>query len=129
MKRFVLLCIPLVSGACLFAQTDSAQYFLKIGLAEKQKGRRMESLKNFEKAFKYDSTNKVVLNELASAYIDLRKYYQAKDTYKRLISVGETTPSNYKELLLLSFNLKAYDDALLYAGVLRKAAPSEKVSY
>jgi len=129
MKRFILLCIPLVSGACLFAQTDSAQYFLKIGLAEKQKGRRMESLKNFEKAFKYDSTNKVVLNELASAYIDLRKYYQAKDTYKRLISVGETTPSNYKELLLLSFNLKAYDDALLYAGVLRKAAPSEKVSY
>ena len=129
MKRFTLLCIPLISGAVLFAQTDSAKYFLNIGLAEKQKGRRMESLKNFEKAFKYDSTNKAVLNEMASAYLDVRKYYQAKETYKRLISVGEATPANYKQLLQLSFNLKAYDDALLYAGALKKADPSEKVNY
>jgi tetratricopeptide (TPR) repeat protein len=129
MKRLLLLCIPLVSSACLFAQTDSAKYFLNIGLAEKQKGRRMESLKNFEKAFKYDSTNKAVLNEMAAAYMDVRKYYLAKETYKRLISVGETTPANYKQLLQLSFNLKAYDEALLYAGALRKADPSEKVNY
>lgn len=129
MKRFTLLCIPLISSAVVFAQIDSAKYFLNIGLAEKQKGRRMESLKNFEKAFKYDSTNKAVLNEMASAYLDVRKYYQAKETYKRLISVGEATPANYKQLLQLSFNLKAYDDALLYAGALKKADPSEKVNY
>jgi len=129
MKRFILLCITLISGTFLFAQTDSAKYFLNIGLAEKQKGRRMESLKDFEKAYKYDSTNKALLNEMASAYMDVRKYYQAKETYKRLISVGETTPANYKQLLRLSFNLKAYDDALLYAAALRKADPSEKVNY
>jgi tetratricopeptide (TPR) repeat protein len=129
MKRFILLSIPLIAGGCLFAQVDSANYFLNTGLAEKQKGRRMESLKNFEKAFKYDSTNKAVLNEMAAAYMDVKKYYQAKETYKRLISVGETTPANYKQLLQLSFNLKAYDDALLYAGALRKVAPSEKVNY
>jgi len=129
MNRFLLLSISIVSGATVFAQTDSAKYFLNIGLTEKQKGHRMESLKNFEKAFKYDSTNKAVLNEMASAYMDVRKYYQAKETYKRLIAVGETTPANYKQLLQLSFNLKAYDDAVLYAGALRKADPSEKVNY
>ena len=51
----------------------------------------MESLKNFEKSFKYDSSNKVLLGELASAYMDLRKYYQAKETYKKLVNLGETS--------------------------------------
>jgi tetratricopeptide (TPR) repeat protein len=67
-----------------FAQADSSKYFLQKGLDEKQKGRRMESLKNFEKSFKYDSSNKVMLGELASAYMDLRKYYQAKEHTKSL---------------------------------------------
>jgi len=129
MKHFNLLCILLSTSSILFAQTDSSKYFLQRGLDEKQKGRRMESLKNFEKAFRYDTTNKSVLNEMASAYMDLRKYYQAKETYKRLLNVGETTAANYKQLLQLCFNLKAYDDAILYANSLKKTDPAEKVSY
>src|ERR1041384_1237547 len=129
MKHFNLLCLLLSTSSILFAQTDSSKYFLQRGLDEKQKGRRMESLKNFEKAFRYDTTNKSVLNEMASAYMDLRKYYQAKETYKRLLNVGETTAANYKQLLQLCFNLKAYDDAILYANSLKKTDPAEKVSY
>src|SRR5215471_8405152 len=125
----ILFCLLLIATTWTFAQTDSVNYFLNMGLSEKEKGRRMESLKNFEKAFKYDTTNKTVLNELAAAYMDLRKYYQAKETYKRLIAVGETTPANYKQLLELSFNLKAYDDAVMYAGKLKKADGGEKVNY
>ena len=129
MNRLILLCLLLLTTASVFAQSDSANYFLNIGLAEKQKGRRMESLKNFEKAYKYDSTNKTLLNEMASAYMDVKKYYQARDTYKRLINLGETTPQTYKQLVQLSFNLKSYDDAILYAGRLKKVDPSEKVNY
>lgn len=129
MKRFSLVASLLLSSSILFAQTDSAGYFLQKGLEEKQKGRRMESLRNFEKAFKYDTSNKAVLSEMASAYMDLRKYYQAKETYKKLLSLGETSGANYKQLLQLSFNLKAYDDAILYANSLKKVAPSEKVNF
>jgi len=129
MKRLNLTALSLFVCSVLFAQTDSASYFLQKGLDEKQKGRRMESLKNFEKAFRYDSTNKPLLAEMASAYMDLRKYYQAKETYKRLVSLGETSAANYKQLLQLSFNLKAYDDAIVYANNLKKADPSEKVNF
>lgn len=129
MKRFSLVASLLLSSSILFAQTDSAGYFLQKGLEEKQKGRRMESLRNFEKAFKYDTSNKAVLSEMAAAYMDLRKYYQAKETYKKLLSLGETSGANYKQLLQLSFNLKAYDDAILYANSLKKVAPSEKVNF
>jgi tetratricopeptide (TPR) repeat protein len=61
--------------------------------------------------------------------MDLRKYYQAKEAYKKLISLGETSAANYKQLLQLSFNLKSYDEALVYANSLKKADPSEKVSF
>ena len=50
--------------------TDSADFFLQKGLLEKQNGRRLESLKNFEKAYKFDASNKAVVTELASAYLD-----------------------------------------------------------
>lgn len=127
--RPLLFSLFLFAFSSLFAQTDSTNYFLQKGLQEKQNGRRMESLKNFEKAGKYDARNKAVLTELGSAYMDLRKYYQAKETYKKLIELGETSAANYKQLLQLSFNLKGYDDAIVYANKLKQADPSEKVNY
>src|SRR5690348_4558533 len=128
LRRFILPFFVLISTFA-FAQADSSNYFLQKGLDEKQKGRRMESLKDFEKSFKYDSSNKVMLNELASAYLDLRKYYQAKETYKKLVNLGETSPANYKQLIQPCFNLRSYDEAILYANDLKKAAPGEKVNY
>jgi tetratricopeptide (TPR) repeat protein len=129
MLRFCILLLFALISSVAFAQADSSKYFLQKGLDEKAKGRRMESLKNFEKSFKYDSSNKVLLGELASAYMDLRKYYQAKETYKKLVNLGETSPDNYKQLLQLCFNLRSYDEAILYANDLKKSAPSEKVNY
>src|SRR6266487_2608303 len=129
MMRLKLLVFVLLLSPVLFAQTDSTSYFLQKGLDEKQKGRRMESLRNFERAAKYESNNKVVLSELASGYMDLRKYYQAKETYKKLVDLGETSVSNYNQLLQLCFNLKSYDEALTYASNLKKVDPSEKVSF
>jgi len=129
MIRVIITFAIILLSIHLSAQPDSSNYFLQKGLDEKQKGRRMESLKNFEKAIKYDTANKAVLSELASAYMDLRKYYQAKETYKRMIALGETSAANYKQLLQLCFNMKAYDEAIVYATALKKADPSEKINY
>jgi tetratricopeptide (TPR) repeat protein len=109
--------------------TDSADYFLQKGLIEKQNGRRLESMRNFEKAAKYDAKSKTITAELASAYLDLRKYGQALQMFKQAESLGDQSAVNYKQLLTLSFQLKQDDDVLLYADKLKKADPSEKVSY
>lgn len=109
--------------------SDSASIFLQKGLDEKAKGRRLESLKHFEKAQKYDGKNKVVIAELASAYNDLRKYAQAIETYKKLIELGDATAANYQQLLTLSFNFKRYDDVILYAGKLKQADASAQISF
>jgi tetratricopeptide (TPR) repeat protein len=108
---------------------DSADFFLQKGLVEKQNGRRLESLKNFEKADHYNPNSKEITNELAYAYLDLRRYGQARESFKKLVTLGDATAANYKQILTLSFQLKQNDDVLLYADKLKKADPSEKVSY
>lgn len=109
--------------------TDSADFFLQKGLLEKQNGRRLESLKNFEKAARYDASSKVITAELASAYFDLRKYSQARESFKKLVQLGDQSAATYKQLMTLSFQLKQNEDVLLYADKLKTADPSEKVLY
>ena len=138
MNRFIFAICFLLTTAMASSQTsvttlnvgtDSADYFLQKGLQEKQNGRRLESLKYFEKAAKYDENSKAIVTELASAYLDLRRYGQAREMYKKLVSLGDETAANYKQLLTLSFQLKQNDDVLLYADKLKKTDPSEKVAY
>jgi len=111
------------------SSTDSAGYFLQKGLEEKKIGRRSESLKNFEKANKYDNSNKIILNELAGAYYDLRKFNQAKDTYKKLNELGDGSAGVYKQLMNLSVNLRQQEDVILYANKVKQADPNERISF
>ncbi len=135
-RNILSLCL-LLTTTLVFGQTslkrvnvsDSSEFFLQKGLLEKKNGRRLESLKQFEKALSFDSDNKTVVLELASAYMDLRKYNQARDSYKKLVQLGEESASNYKQLMVLSYNLKQNDDVLMYADKLKAADPSEKVYY
>ncbi len=138
MRRIILSILLVPAILPVFAQTsiisinpgvDSADYFLQKGLLEKQNGRRLESMKNFEKAAKYDANSKAIVTELASAYFDLRRYNLAREMYKKLVTLGDETASNYKQLMTLSFQLKQNEDVLLYADKLKKADPSEKVAY
>lgn len=79
MIRQTLFAFFMLTTTLAFSQTsstkiaipDSADFFLQKGLLEKQNGRRLESLKNFEKAEKFDANNKAIESELAFAYLDL----------------------------------------------------------
>jgi tetratricopeptide (TPR) repeat protein len=108
---------------------DSADYFLQKGLTEKGNGRLMESFKNFEKAIRYDATNKAVITELATTCYDLKKYNASREHFKKLVELGDATAANYKQLMQLSFNLKLKSDVIPYALKLKELDPNEKVSY
>jgi len=128
MYKTILSLLSVVITTVSFAQADSADFFYKKGLQEKQAGRRMESLKNFEKASAYDNNNKTIQSELAAVYYDLRKYGQAREVYKKLVTAGEGTAGNYRQLMNLSVNLKQNDDAILYATKLKQVEPTAKVN-
>jgi tetratricopeptide (TPR) repeat protein len=117
------------SGQTGGSAADSSLHFYNKGLEEKQKGRRMESLRQFEKAATYQADDPKLVAELADAYMDLRKYFQAWEAYKKLDGWDKLTVDQYRRLMDLSFNLKKYDDVVIYAGKLKKADPSARVNY
>ena len=137
LRKLLSICLVLTtilansqtSITAITISTDSADYFLQKGLMEKQNGRRLESLKNFEKAARYDANSKVITAELASAYFDLRRYSQARESFKKLVQLGDESAATYKQLMNLSFQLKQNEDVLFYADKLKTADPSEKVLY
>jgi len=129
MKLSLLAGILLIASTATSAQSDSASHYLQKGLEEKAKGRRLESLKQFEKAVKFDVTSLPVLTELASAYHDLRKYFPAYETYKKMVDLGDNSAATYKQLFNLAYNLRQQDDVIRYADKLKKADPSEKVNF
>ncbi len=129
MKQFLLAAIIMAIAPAGFAQSDSASYYLKMGLEEKAKGRRLQTNQQLLKASSFEPTNKEILAELASSYQELRKYYPAYETYKKMAELGDESAATYKQLLTLAYNLKQNNDVVLFAGKLKKADPNEKVNY
>jgi tetratricopeptide (TPR) repeat protein len=127
--RIILATAFVAFSATAFAQTDSSSYFLQKGLEEKGKGRLMESYKAFDKAYTYNKNNKDVISNLANTLFELRRYPQAREKYIQLEQMGITDATTYKQLMLLSFNMRQFPDAIKYANLLKKAEPNEKVAY
>ncbi len=81
------------------------------------------------KAIKFDSNSKSVIAELASAYYDLRRYPQSREYYLKLVNMGETSAENYRQVVQLSFNLRQFDDVILYADKWKKVDPAAQTSF
>ena len=112
-----------------FAQTDSSAFYLQKGLDEKAKGRRMEVVKQLEKAYSYNKANQQVVTELANAYMEVKFYAKAKEKFTQAEGLGDKSAATYKSLVNLSFNMRQWDDAVKYAQLLKKADAAEKVNY
>jgi tetratricopeptide (TPR) repeat protein len=129
MCRIILTAFLFALASSVFAQTDSAAFYLRKGLDEKTRGRRLESLRQFEKAFSYNKNDRQIIAELAAVYLDLRRYAQAKEKFLNLEKLGDQSDSTYRQLMLLSFNTRQFDDAIKYASLLKKVRPSEQTAY
>lgn len=129
MRRNLFTLLLLLATSLAFSQKDSAEYFFQKGLTEKQNGRLMESYKNLHKAISYNASDKKIIKEYANTCLSLRKYNEARETYKKLVALGDESVENYKELMTLSYNLKQNDDVILYANKVKAMDPSEKVAY
>jgi len=130
MKSSLLLIAFATISTIAFAQSpDSADFFYQKALTEKQAGRKLEVWKNIEKAYKYKPDDKAIVTEYAFILLDLRKYSQAKEMFKKLEQMGDNSASLYKQLFTLAYNTKQFDEAITYAEKLTKADPTEKINF
>lgn len=129
MRKLFLTAAAFSLTTAVFAQSDSASLFLQKGIEEKEKGRRLVSLQHFEKANSYKKNDQQIVSELAAAYLDLRRYPQAKASFQQLETLGVKTDSTYRQLMLLSFNMRQFDDAIKYASLLKNTRPAEQTAW
>ena len=129
MRSILLAALTIGIANLANAQSDSSSIFLQKGLEEKTKGRRQESLKHFEKAYHYKKDDRQIVSELASAYYDLRRYAQAKEKFVQLEGLGDRTDSTYRQLMMLSYNMRQFDDVIKFASQLKKVKPSEPTAF
>lgn len=128
--------VKIIIGAALaaaslpaLAQSDSSAFFLQKALDEKAKGRRMEVVRNLEKAYGYNKSNVQVVSEMGAAYQSVNFYAKAKEKFAQAVALGDKSPATYKQLMTISFNMRQWADAIKYADALKKADPAEKVTY
>jgi len=130
MNKTILAAIAFSSAVSVAnAQSDSAQFYLQKGIEQKTSGRLAEAHRHFEKAYAFAKDDRQVVGELAASLLHLRRYVPAREMFAQLEKLGDRSDSTYRQLMLLSFNTRKWDDAIRYAQLLEKAAPAEKTAY
>ena len=129
MKKIFAATAMLGISTIIFAQTDSSSFYFQKGLNEKSKSHSLIALQDFEKAYSFNKNDKQIVGELAADYLSLRRYAQAKEKFKQLETMGDTSDSSYRQLMLLSYNTRQFDDAIKYALALKKQNVNEKTAW
>lgn len=129
MKKFFLIAATLGIFTALFAQSDSSSVYFQKGLDEKAKGHSLIAIQHFEKAYNFNKNDKQIVSELAADYLNLRRYAQAREKFLQLESMGDKSDSTYRQLMLLSYNSRKWDDAIKYALLLKKQNVNEKTAF
>jgi tetratricopeptide (TPR) repeat protein len=129
MSKIILTAAVLGFSTFAFSQADSSSYYLGKAREEGANGRKMETMKQLEKAYSFNKTNRDVVAELATTYMELRRYPQAKEKFLQLESMGDHSVNTYKNLLTLAFNSRQFPEAIKYAQLVKKADPAQNVSY
>src|SRR5690348_15037902 len=115
MKKYLFIAASVSISTSLFAQADSAALYFQKGLDEKAKGHSLIAVQHIEKAYNFNKNDKQIVSELAADYLNLRRYSQARDKFLQLESMGDKSDSTYRQLMLLSYNSRKWDDAIKYA--------------
>lgn len=129
MKKILSIATAFGFSTVLFAQADSSAAYFKKGLDEKSKGHMLIAVQHFEKAYNFNKNDKQIVGELAADYLNLRRYAQSREKFLQLESMGDKTDSTYRQLTLLSFNTRKWDDAIKYALILKKQNVNEKLAW
>ncbi len=124
--RAFLLSILLTTAGMLFAQSstsqDSVAFYLKQAQADKLNGRRIDLLKNLDKALAFQSRDPRVLRELGSFLAELRKCQQAMDKLTEAVSLAPQDSSLLRQTMELAYQLRQYDQVIRLASGIQSSS-------
>src|ERR1051326_4885557 len=106
LRKIFLASVAIAIASVSFAQADSSNFYLQKAQEEKAKGRKLEVVKNLEKAYNFNQKNQKVVTELANAYVDIRMLAKAREKFVQAESLGDHSAATYKQLMDLNFNMR-----------------------
>ncbi len=140
MKRYLILIlltylviVIFLFGPRLMAQGfpngDSAALYLKLAQVDKQNGRRLDLLKNLDKALTFQTQDPTTLRELAALLVSQRKYASAWELYDKAVTLTPRDTALLRQSIQLAFQLRQHESVIRLAALYKKADPKAAVDY
>jgi len=126
MKTISILIFSLINLAA-FAQTDSAQFYFKKGLEEKNAKRFLVASKAFEKAIKFDASYTQAYLENGYTNLEMRKTDAAIINFTKVYELQPANNAAIKELMDLYFNYRQYNKATEFAGKCKDCPGTQRI--
>lgn len=111
--RFFLL--TLLSAGCFlvsYSQADSLSYYLRQGEDAVSRGQNLPAYQQYRNAVRFDGNNPQALLGMARSANDIRYYAIARETYKKLLQVSSNDTTAIRNLMVLHFNTKQWQEAV-----------------
>lgn len=114
--KYLLSTLPLWVCTSVCAQNaDSAQFYFKMGLAEKTSKRYLVASQHFEKAIKFNPAFTEALIENGFTNLEMHKTNPALNCFTKVNEIDPANKTAIKELLNLYFNYRQYAKAIEFA--------------
>lgn len=111
MKNLIVTLLIIAPLSCL-ANGDSAQHYFKQGLVEKSNKRYLVAHQAFQKSISFDAQFKDAYVEDAAVLTEMRRIYDAKLCYEKLLEIDPQHTIAIRELAQLYFDYRQYDKAI-----------------
>jgi len=99
-----------VIDSLLLKNESDPNLYLKQGIILEKEYKYSKALKSFEKAYLFDSTNTIIISELAEMNNNLGNYRQALPYYKKLFDLDTLNTVNAIRLSRAFFNIRNYQE-------------------
>lgn len=112
--KHLLATLPLwVCSAAAHAQnSDSAQFYFKVGITEKSAKRYLAASQAFDKAIKFNPSYTDALIENGLTNLEMRKMDPAKACFAKVVELDPMNKTAIKELAQLYFSYRQFDKAI-----------------
>ena len=124
----ILLMLGIISNVA-YAQTDSSEFYLKKGIAEKDARRFREAEKNFAKAANFSPNDAKVQIGWGQALLEQKRYMEAREKYKAAYAIDAKNPEVIEQLATISLNTRQWADAVAYAKKMQEAKIGNSSNY
>jgi tetratricopeptide (TPR) repeat protein len=130
MKQFLVL--ALLSGATLSAvasSSDSASFYFSKAKELSVNRKVWEADKSFQKAIQFNPSDDAIRLAYADYLVDNRKYFPAVEQVGKVLEKNLNNTVALQKMTDLSFQLRRWNDVILYGNKLVQNGGSDKVKY